>query len=150
MDAERSPPNDAELLLRLVRGMTATDFSGVFRQGLSARELMAVITALPIRRLNELTDRARLLALPAEEQRQHHQRQRLAAAIADARDGAEISQIELARRVGAKAAVVSQWEAGVTQPTGLHLASLRRALPDLKELLDDLHDQPPPAARANG
>ncbi len=60
MDTERPPPNDAELLLRFVRGMTPTDFSGVFRGGLSAQELMAVVTALPTRRLNELTDRARL------------------------------------------------------------------------------------------
>jgi hypothetical protein len=60
MDTERPPPNDAELLLRLADGMTNAEFSGVFREGLSAQELMAVITALPTRRLNELTDRARL------------------------------------------------------------------------------------------
>jgi hypothetical protein len=47
-------------MLRLVDGMSATDFSGTFRDGLWAQELMAVITALPTRRLNELTDRARL------------------------------------------------------------------------------------------
>jgi DNA-binding XRE family transcriptional regulator len=150
MDVERPPPNDAELLLRLVRGMTATDFSGAFRHGLSAQELMAVITALPTGRLNELTDRARLLVLPAEQQRQHHQRQRLAATIADARDGAGMSQTELARRIGVASAEVSQWEAGVTQPTGLHLASLLHELPELKELLEELHDQPPPAVQASG
>jgi hypothetical protein len=60
MGAERPPPNDAELLLRLVDGMTDAEFSGVFREGLSAQELMAVITALPTRQLNQLTDRARL------------------------------------------------------------------------------------------
>jgi hypothetical protein len=57
---ERPSLNDAELLLQCVRGMTATDFSATFRDGLSAQELMAVITALPTGRLNALTDRARL------------------------------------------------------------------------------------------
>ncbi len=147
MDAERLPPNDAELLLRLVRGMTEIDFSGAFRHGLSAQELMAVITALPTRRLNELTDRVRLPALPAEQQRQHHQRQRLAAAIAAAREGAEISQAELARRVGVPPAEVDQWETGVTQPTQPHLASLLHELPALKELLEELPVQPPPDPR---
>ena len=143
MDAERPPPNDAELLLRLVRGMTEIDFSGAFRHGLSAQELMAVITALPTGRLNELTDRARRQALPAEQQRQHHQRQRLAAAIAAAREGAEISPAELARRVGVTPAQVDQWETGVAQPTQPHLASLLRVLPALEELLEDVPVQPP-------
>jgi DNA-binding transcriptional regulator YiaG len=150
MDAERPPPNDAELLLRLVRGMTEIDFSGAFRHGLSAQELMAVITALPTRRLNELTDRARLLALSAEDQRQHHQRQRLAAAIAAAREGAEISPAELARQVGVAPAEVDRWETGVVQPTGPHLASLLRELPALTDLLEELPVQPLPDQGPSG
>ena len=149
MDAEAERPqlNDAELLLRLVRSMTATEFSGVFRQGLSAQELMTVITALPTRRLNELPDCARLLELPVEQQRQHHQQ--LAAVVADARERTRISQAELARRIGL-AAAVNQLESAGTQPTGLHLACLLRELPDLKELLEDLDVQPPPAVQASG
>jgi DNA-binding transcriptional regulator YiaG len=147
--AERPPRNDAERLLRLVRGMTATDLVGAFRHGLSAQELMSVITALPTRRLNELTDRARLLELPVEQQRQHRQCQQLAVVV-DARIRAGISQAELARRIGVASAAVNQWESAGTQPTGLHLARLLRELPDRKELLDELHDQQSPAVQASG
>lgn len=146
--AERPPRNDAERL-RLVRGMTATDLVGAFRHGLSAQELMSVITALPTRRLNELTDRARLLELPVEQQRQHRQHQQLAVVV-DARIRAGISQAELARRIGVASAAVNQWESAGTQPTGLHLARLLRELPDRKELLDELHDQQSPAVQASG
>ncbi len=147
--AERPLRNDAERRLRLVCGMTTTDFSGVFRQGLAAQELMSVITVLPTRRLNELTDRARLLELPVEQQRQHRQHQQLAAVVVDARTRTRISQAELARRIGL-AAAVNQLESAGTQPTGLHLACLLRELPDLKELLEDLDVQPPPAVQASG
>jgi len=148
--AERPLRNDAERRLRLVCGMTTTDFSGVFRQGLAAQELMSVITVLPTRRLNELTDRARLLELPVEQQRQHRQHQQLAAVVVDARTRTRISQAELARRIGVASAAVNQWESAGSQPTGLHLARLLRELPDRKELLEDLDDQQPPAVQASG
>lgn len=152
MDAlpERPPLNDDQWLLRLVGGMTATDFACAFRQGLSAQELMGVITALPTRRLDELTDCARLLELPAEQQRQRHQRQQLAAAITDAFGRVGISKTEPARRIGVASTAVNQWESGVSQPTGLHMTRLLRELPDLKELLEELDAQQPPAVWASG
>jgi len=108
---------------------------------------MSVITVLPTRRLNELTDRARLLELPVEQQRQHRQHQQLAAVVVDARTRTRISQAELARRIGVASAAVNQWESAGSQPTGLHLARLLRELPDLKELLEDLDDQHRPRCR---
>ncbi len=62
-------------------------------------------------------------------------------AIRRARAVAGVSQQRVAEAVGVQQSSVSQWERGVTNPSGWHMDCLRRALPDLAALLDEQEPQ---------
>jgi transcriptional regulator with XRE-family HTH domain len=62
----------------------------------------------------------------------------LATAIRLARRRADLSQIELAERLGIRQSSVSQWERGTTEPTGRRLVHLIGELPGLADILKEL------------
>jgi transcriptional regulator with XRE-family HTH domain len=62
----------------------------------------------------------------------------LASAIRLARRRADLSQGELAERLGIRQSSVSQWERGTTEPTGRRLVHLIGELPGLAEILKEL------------
>src|SRR6266545_4619264 len=62
----------------------------------------------------------------------------LAAAIRVARQQADLSQGELAERLGIRQSSVSQWERGTTEPTGRRLIGLMGELPGLAEALKNI------------
>jgi transcriptional regulator with XRE-family HTH domain len=64
----------------------------------------------------------------------------LATAIRLARRRAEISQGELAERLGIRQSSVSQWERGTTEPTGRRLVALIGELPGLADILKEMSD----------
>jgi transcriptional regulator with XRE-family HTH domain len=62
----------------------------------------------------------------------------LAAAIRLARRRADLSQGELAERLGIRQSSVSQWERGTTEPTGRRLVGLIGELPGLADMLKEM------------
>ncbi len=62
----------------------------------------------------------------------------LATAIRLARRRADISQGELAERLGIRQSSVSQWEHGTTGPTGQRLVELIGELPGLADILKEM------------
>ena len=62
----------------------------------------------------------------------------LAGAIRLARRRADLSQGELADRLGIRQSSVSQWERGTTEPAGRRLVALIGELPELAEILKEL------------
>ncbi len=62
----------------------------------------------------------------------------LAAAIRLARRRADLSQGELAERLGIRQSSVSQWERGTTEPTGRRLVDLIGELPGLADMLKEM------------
>ena len=62
----------------------------------------------------------------------------LATAIRVARQQADLSQGELAERLGIRQSSVSQWERGTTEPTGRRLIGLMGELPGLAEALKNI------------
>jgi DNA-binding XRE family transcriptional regulator len=132
-----SPLGDAERLLWLVRHLQPAEFARTFRRGLADTELMQVISALPAERRRALTERARPPSGPNEVRAVPDRRadRPLATAIRTARQQAQMSQQQLARLIGVRQSTVSQWERGVTEPSGLHMAALLGVLSGLTDLL---------------
>ncbi len=133
------PLGDTERLLWLVRHLQPAEFARTFRRGLADTELMRVISALPAKRQRALTERVRPSSGPDREVRavpDHRADRPLATAIRIARQQAQMSQLQVARLVGVRQSTVSQWERGVTEPSGLHMAALLGVLPGLTDLLD--------------
>jgi transcriptional regulator with XRE-family HTH domain len=62
----------------------------------------------------------------------------LAVAIRVARRRADLSQGELAERLGIRQSSVSQWERGTTEPTGRRLVDLIGELPGLADMLKEM------------
>src|SRR5262245_47063499 len=62
----------------------------------------------------------------------------LAAAIRLARRRADLTQGELAERLGIRQSSVSQWERGTTEPTGRRLVALIGELPGLADILKEM------------
>lgn len=126
-------------LLWIVRGMAPGEFTRRFRDGLPAAALLQVVAALPSERLDELAKRAHRSgsAVPSRRPRSREGApdRALATAIRVARQQADLSQGELAERLGIRQSSVSQWERGTTEPTGRRLVGLMGELPGLAEIL---------------
>ena len=142
---ERPPMGSAEQLLRAVRALPPTAFAETFRTALSDVELMRVVAALPPDRIRDLATRAHREPDRTQSQAARPDRP-LAVAIRTARRRAQKSQSQLGLLVGVGQSAVSQWERGMVEPSGLHMAELVRALPALAELLGTHLVPPTPAA----
>jgi len=132
------PLGEAERLLRLVRRMRPGEFVRLFRRGLTDAELLRVIGALPAEQRGILAARARRLTLPhagGTGPAGRRGERPVATAIRSARQQAKLSQRRLGLLVGVRQSSVSQWEWGVNQPSGVHMAALLRVLPSLADLL---------------
>jgi len=129
-------------LLWIVRGMAPGEFTRRFRDGLPAAALLQVVAALPSERLDELAKRAHRSgsAVPSRRPRSREggADRALATAIRVARQQADLSQGELAERLGIRQSSVSQWERGTTEPTGRRLIGLMGELPGLAEALKNM------------
>ncbi len=129
-------------LLWIVRGMAPGEFTRRFRDGLPAAALLQVVAALPSERLDELATRAHRSgsAVPSRRPRSREggADRALATAIRVARQQADLSQGELAERLGIRQSSVSQWERGTTEPTGRRLIGLMGELPGLAEALKNM------------
>lgn len=128
----------------VVREMGPGEFTRRFRDGLPAAALIRVVAALPSERLDELTKCAHRSGSAASSRRPRSREggagRPLATAIRVARQRADLTQGELAERLGIRQSSVSQWEHGATGPTGRRLVDLMRELPGLAEILKDLSD----------
>jgi len=126
---------DTDRLLMYVRRMNIEGFARVFRRKLPDVDLMRVITALPKDRLDELTEKARTQSFGRQPLHPDDGRNPLAGAILSARIRAGMGQHALAKALGVRQSSVSQWERGVTKPSGLRLVDLMRELPALADAL---------------
>jgi DNA-binding transcriptional regulator YiaG len=114
--------------------MAPGEFTRRFRDGLPATALVRVVAALPSERLDELAERAHRSGSAASSRRRSREGgpdRPLATAIRVARQQADMSQGELAERLGIRQSSVSQWERGSTEPTGRRLLDMMGELPGL-------------------
>lgn len=125
----------ADELLLVVRRLDADTFASVFRKQLSDADLMSIIGALPKERLGRLAAYARGVRREPRTPQVNRPDRPMAQAIRAARKRAGMNQWELARALGIRQSSVSQWERGLTEPTGQRVIELIRVLPGLADIL---------------
>ena len=129
-------PDDLGAVVGWLRDLPPAGLAKWLRTGLTGDELGHLVAALPHDRRAALA----AAAAPARRLRPAPQQARdatspTAAALRAARQRTGLSQAELAELLGVRQSSVSQWERGLTVPSGPHLVRLLGELPALAALL---------------